>query len=265
MMLVYMLNERVTSELCWLCSCRLSCSGCLDLSISSESTLDAEAELMLERDECTMDLTSCSMTVPTEPVRRWCWWAGLLMVEEEYGAEAVEARDAVLRCAASSMLCEARSSWAVMSSREKLEASAGLMVDAGDTRVLLLLLLPPLPPLLPPLPPVCFTLWLRPAGGFWRTLASPVRPRRADPLLGLPMVLSSCSIEHRSAIRASRSTESPWFRASVRQSKEEVHTHLITGSQKGLTTSDHENDLHWIIIYSIFQMPWASTVCAYKV
>lgn len=88
------------------------------------------------------------------------------MVEDEYGAEEVEARDAVLRRAASSMLCEARSSWAVMSSREKLEASAGLMVDAGDTRVLLLLLLPPLPPLLPPLPPVCFTLWLRPAGGF---------------------------------------------------------------------------------------------------
>lgn len=70
------------------------------------------------------------------------------MVEEEYGADEVEARDAVLRRAASSMLCEARSSWAVMSSREKLEASAGLMVDAGDTRVLLLLLLPPLPPLL---------------------------------------------------------------------------------------------------------------------
>lgn len=232
------IDESVTSVVWWLCSCRLSCSGCLNLSISSESTLDAEAELMLERDECTMDLTSCSMTVPTEPVRRWCWWAGLLMVEEEYGAEEVEAREVVLRRAASSMLCEARSSWAVMSSREKLEASAGLMVDAGDTRVLLLLLLPPLPPLLPPLP-VCFTLWLRPAGGFWRTLASPVRPRRAEPLLGLPMVLSSCSIEHRSAIRASRSTESPWFRASVRQSKE-----AVTGGQRQLTASDHAHDLH---------------------
>lgn len=206
------------------------------------------------------------MTVPTEPVRRWCWWAGLLMVEEEYGADEVEARDAVLRRAASSMLCEARSSWAVMSSREKLEASAGLMVDAGDTRVLLLLLLPPLPPLLPPLPPVCFTLWLRPAGGFWRTLASPARPRRAELLLGLPTVLSSCSIEHRSAIRASRSTESPWFRASVRR-KGSTHTTVYWLSKRVDTKWPWEWSVlnHYLFKKCyIFHMPWASTtVCVF--
>lgn len=83
------------------------------------------------------------------------------------------------------------SSWAVMSSRLKLEARAGfpwcpvaaLMVPAGDALVLLLLLLAPLlppPPLtlllllpLPPppplLPPPGCGLLLRPAGGFWRT------------------------------------------------------------------------------------------------
>lgn len=82
------------------------------------------------------------------------------------------------------------SSWAVMSSRLKLEARAGLpwcpgaalMVPAGEALVLLLLLLAPLlppPPLtlllllpLPPpplLPPPGCGLLLRPAGGFWRT------------------------------------------------------------------------------------------------
>lgn len=74
------------------------------------------------------------------------------------------------------------SSWAVMSSRLKLEARAGfpwcpaaaLMVPAGDALVLLLLLLAPLlppPPLPPPplLPPPGCGLLLRPAGGFWRT------------------------------------------------------------------------------------------------
>lgn len=80
------------------------------------------------------------------------------------------------------------SSWAVMSSRLKLEARAGLpccpagalMVPAGDALVLLLLLLAPLlppPPLTlllplpaaPLLPPAGCWLLLRPAGGFWRT------------------------------------------------------------------------------------------------
>lgn len=82
------------------------------------------------------------------------------------------------------------SSWAVISSRLKLEARAGLpwcpgaalMVPAGEALVLLLLLLAPLlppPPLtlllllpLPPpplLPPPGCGLLLRPAGGFWRT------------------------------------------------------------------------------------------------
>lgn len=81
------------------------------------------------------------------------------------------------------------SSWAVMSSRLKLDASAGLpwcpvgalIVPAGDALVLLLLLLAPLLPpppqtlllllpALPPLPPAgCCLLLLRPAGGFWRT------------------------------------------------------------------------------------------------
>lgn len=86
-------------------------------------------------------------------------------MEVEYGADAVELKDVVLCLAASSMLLDAFSSWAVMSSREKLDASGGLVlgaptltVDAGDARVLLLVL-PPLllaPPLLPP--PVCLVL-----------------------------------------------------------------------------------------------------------
>ena len=37
-----------------------------------------------------------------------------------------------------------------------------LTVEAGEARVLLLVL----PPLLPPLPPACLALLLRPAGGF---------------------------------------------------------------------------------------------------
>ncbi len=192
--------------------------------MSSESMLDAEAELMLEREEWTKDRTSCSVTVPTDPVLWWWWWeVGRRTVEEEYGAEIVEPKDVELCLAASSMLWEAFSSWAVMSSREKLDSSGGLLlelptltVDAGEARVLLLVL----PPLLlapPLLLPVCLVLWLRPAGGFWRTLVSPARPRREGALLGLPTVLSSCSMEQRSAIRASRSTASPWFRASVRK------------------------------------------------
>lgn len=85
------------------------------------------------------------------------------------------------------------SSWAVMSSRLKLEARAGLpwcpgaalMVPAGDARVLLLLLLAPLlppPPLTllllpapPLLPPAACCLLLRPAGGFWRTCTHRMR------------------------------------------------------------------------------------------
>lgn len=42
---------------------------------------------------------------------------------------------------------------------------------------------------------------------------------------GLPMVLSSCSMEHRSAMRASRSTGSPWFMASVEHEHKDTHTH----------------------------------------
>lgn len=67
------------------------------------------------------------------------------------------------------------------------------------------------PPLLPPpLLPMCLVLALWPPGA------------RCCPLLwlreeefGLEMVLSSCSMEHRSAMRASRSTVSPWFNASA--------------------------------------------------
>lgn len=112
--------------------------------------------------------------------------------------------------------------------------------------LLLLLLAPLLPPppltlllplpAAPPLPPAGCCLLLRPAGGFWRTwrdeekesvseaqsvnvqpatrgvivrtLVS-VMPRRAmlPELFGLALtVLSSCSMEQRSAMRASRST-----------------------------------------------------------
>lgn len=107
------------------------------------------------------------------------------------------------------MLSEARSSCAVMSSKESLEASGrpwllpARSVEAGDTRVLLLAL----PPLLPPPP--------RLTGALWWPLTSPGRVSRMEPPLGLPMVLSSCSMEHRSAMRASRSTGSPWFSASA--------------------------------------------------
>lgn len=68
-----------------------------------------------------------------------------------------------------------------------------------------------LPPLLPPpLVPVCFMLALRPPGALCEPLLWP-----RDVELVLEMVLSSCSMEHRSAIRASRSTVSPWFSASA--------------------------------------------------
>lgn len=203
------------------------------MSMSSESMLDAEAELTLDREELPMDRTSWSLTVPTEPVRRW-WFEedeedeGRRSVvaeveaeeeeedEEEAGAGPAEEGEELWR-AASSMLSEACSSWAVMSSRERLETRgrAWLVpprtVEEGEARALLLLL-PPL--LLPPPPAACLALPLRPTGGFCRSLVSLGTPRRAAALLGLLMVLSSCSMEHRSAIRASRSTASPWFRAS---------------------------------------------------
>lgn len=94
-----------------------------------------------------------------------------------------------------------------MSSREMLEAAGRALtlpprtVLAGEARVLLLVLPPLLPP---PLVPVCLVLALRPPGAlcwplFWL--------REAE--FGLEMVFSSCSMEHRSAIRASRSTVSP--------------------------------------------------------
>lgn len=68
-----------------------------------------------------------------------------------------------------------------------------------------------LPPLLPPpLVPVCLALALRPPGALCWPLLWP-----RDVEFGLEMVLSSCSIVHRSAIRASRSTVSPWFNASA--------------------------------------------------
>ena len=83
--------------------------------------------------------------------------------------------------AASSMLTDARSSCAVMSSREKLEASWGRAwgpeartVEAGETRVLL-------PALRLPPPPLPFMLWLRPAGGFCRSLPPSLgTPRREE-------------------------------------------------------------------------------------
>lgn len=69
-----------------------------------------------------------------------------------------------------------------------------------------------LPPLLPPpLVPVCLVLALRPPAALcWPLLWL----REVE--FGLEMVFNSCSMEHRSAIRASRSTVSPWFNASAR-------------------------------------------------
>lgn len=97
-----------------------------------------------------------------------------------------------------------------MSSKEMLEAAGRALtlpprtVLAGDARVLLLVLPPLLPP---PLVPVCLVLALRPPGPrlLW--------PRDVE--FGLEMVLSSCSMEHKSAMRASKSTVSPWFNASL--------------------------------------------------
>lgn len=68
-----------------------------------------------------------------------------------------------------------------------------------------------LPPLLPPpLGTMCLALAPRPPGPrCWLLLWL------RDEALGLEMVLSSCSMEQRSAIRASRSTVSPWLSASA--------------------------------------------------
>lgn len=104
------------------------------------------------------------------------------------------------------MLSEAFSSCAVMSSSDRLDAIGRpwRTEPAGDARVLLLVL----PPLLPPLPPAGATVTPRPAA-FCRA-----EEPRIEPPPGLPMVLSSLSMVHRSAIKASRSTGSPWFSAS---------------------------------------------------
>lgn len=134
------------------------------------------------------------------------------------------------------MLREACSSWAVMSSREKLEAIGRLWpppartVPAGEAW----LLLHALPPLLPP--PACRALAERPCAARWRDFRSVGRPEEEeeeekeeedeeDEEEGLPMVLSSCSIEHRSAMRASRSTGSPWFMASVEEKQGDGFAH----------------------------------------
>lgn len=53
---------------CWLGLLWSSVSPAVTLSTSSESMLDAEAELMLER----WDGASCSLTAPTDPVLRCC-------------------------------------------------------------------------------------------------------------------------------------------------------------------------------------------------
>lgn len=75
-----------------------------------------------------------------------------------------------------------------------------------------------LPPLLPPpLVPVCLVLALRPPGARCWPLLWP-----RDVEFGLEMVLSSCSMEHRSAIRASRSTVSPWFNASAGSNRSDI-------------------------------------------
>lgn len=67
------------------------------------------------------------------------------------------------------------------------------------------------PPLLPPpLVPVCLVLALWPPGTRCCAL---LWQREVE--FGLEIVLSSCSMEHRSAMRASRSTVSPWFNASA--------------------------------------------------
>lgn len=117
------------------------------------------------------------------------------------------------------MLREACSNWAVMSSREKLEAIGRLWpppsrtVPAGEAW----LLLHALPPLLPP---AWRALAERPCVALWRDFRSVGRQEEEeeeekeeededDEEEGLLMVLSSCSMEHRSAMRASRSTGSP--------------------------------------------------------
>ena len=66
------------------------------------------------------------------------------------------------------------------------------------------------------------------------TLVS-VSPRRAKlpALLGLVlMVLSSCSIEQRSAMRASRSTFSPWFNASAATETSACETRPANGARE---------------------------------
>lgn len=129
------------------------------------------------------------------------------------------------------MLRDACSSWAVMSSKEKLEAIGRLWpppartVPAGEAW----LLLHALPPLLPP---AWRALAERPCAARCRDFKSVGRPeeeeedeeeeeKEDEEEEGLPMVLSSCSMEHRSAMRASRSTGSPWFMASVEEKKVE--------------------------------------------
>lgn len=198
----------VTSVLVWLWFWLCDCASFSCPLMSSESMLDAEAELILDLDEWPMERTSWSLTVPTDPVRRWCALeGGWERVADEYEEEDDE-EDSEVCLAASSMLRDAFSSWAVISSREKLEARGrdwllpSRTVEAGEALVLLLVL----PPLLPP--PVCLVLVERPVG-LCLNLPSEVL------LMGLPIVLSSCSIEHRSAMRASKSTVSPWLMAST--------------------------------------------------
>lgn len=89
--------------------------------MSSESMLEAEAELTLERD----DLASWSLTVPTEPVRRWCCELAAVFrrVADEYDEDEEGDEDSEVCRAASSILRDAFSNWAVMSSSEKLEAT----------------------------------------------------------------------------------------------------------------------------------------------
>lgn len=194
----------VTSVLVWLWFWFCDCASFSCPRISKESMLDAEAELTLDLEEWPIERTSWSLTVPTDPVRRWCELeGGCERVADEY--EEDDEEDSEVCFAASSMLRDAFSSWAVMSSREKLEARGRdwllppRTVEAGEARVLLLVL----PPLLPP--PVCLVLAERPVG---LCLDLPSEAL----LMGL---LSSCSIEHRSAMRASRSTVSPWLMAST--------------------------------------------------
>ena len=168
------------------CDVKSSSWGLVTLSISKESMLEA-AEVMLEQEELLIERTSASLTVPADAVLL-CWAVTTGLVSS--------ATDC---WAASSMLKEAFSNCAVMSSKDTLPCdSLVTLPDEEDNPFMVLCLVEG-----------------RLAGGFW-ALDSVARHFTAALFAEWdPMLLSSCSMEQRSAMRASRSTVSPWFRASA--------------------------------------------------